>query len=333
MKERAMTMLERRALLARLVAVPVALGGSAARAQSADAWPTRPVRLLVGFAPGGSSDIVARLIAQHLSVSLGQPFVVENRAGAGGLIAAEAVAKAAPDGYTLVLLPSGHASQAAMLSKLPFHPVDDFAWVCTATVYPMFLAVADASPIRSLSDLLQRAKANPGKFSYSSVGIGTAHHLIGEWINAEAGVEITHVPYKGGTAPLTDVLSGQVDVMIDTATTALPYLKSGRLRALAVTSTQGKKLLPGVPAASETLPNVQYESWLGIAAPSKTPGNLVLALNREITRLLGDPAVSQRLAELGGEATPSSPEAFRDRVQNDIAKFRQIVATRRITPE
>jgi tripartite-type tricarboxylate transporter receptor subunit TctC len=326
---------QRRALLAGLLATPLALGALTAQvqAQPADTWPTRPVRLLVGFAPGGSSDIVARLIAQHMSAALGQPFVVENRPGAGGMIAAEAVAKAAPDGYTLVLLPSGHASQAAMLAKLPFHPIDDFAWISTATVYPMFFAVADASPIRSFEDLIARAKANPGKISYSSVGIGTAHHLLGEWINAEAGVELTHVPYKGGTAPLTDVLSGQVDVMIETATTALPHLKSGRLRALAVTSTPGRKLLPGVRAASETLANMQYESWLGIAAPAKTPPGLVATLNREVTRVLVKPDVVQRLAELGGEATPSSPEAFRERVTSDIAKFRQIVATRRITPE
>ena len=332
-----MTTLERRALLARLLAAPLAaplgLGGLTARAQAPDAWPTRPVRLLVGFAPGGSSDIVARLLAQHMSTALGQPVVVENRPGAGGMIAAEAVAKAAPDGYTLALLPSGHASQAAMLAKLPFHPVDDFAWISTATVYPMFLAVADASPIRSFEDLIARAKADPGKLSYSSVGIGTAHHLIGEWINAQAGVELTHVPYKGGTQPLTDVLSGQIDLMIETATSALPYLKSGRLRALAVTSTDGKSLLPGVPAASETVPNLQYESWLGIAAPSRTPPALVATLNREVTRALGKPDVVQRLAELGGGATPSSPEAFRDRVANDIAKFRQIVATRGIKPE
>jgi tripartite-type tricarboxylate transporter receptor subunit TctC len=268
-----------------------------------------------------------------MSQSLGQPFVVENRPGAGGMIAAEAVAKAAPDGYTLVLLPSGHASQAAMLARQPFHPIDDFAWISTATVYPMFLAVADASPIRSFEDLISRAKASPGKISYSSVGIGTAHHLLGEWINAEAGVELTHVPYKGGTAPLTDVLSGQVDVMIETATTAIPHLKSGRLRALAVTSTPGKKLIPGVPAASEILPTLQYESWLGIAAPAKTPGSLVANLNREVRRVLGKPEVVQRLAELGGEASPSSPEEFRDRVRNDVEKFRQIVATRRITPE
>jgi tripartite-type tricarboxylate transporter receptor subunit TctC len=309
-----MTLLERRALLARLLTAPIA----------------------APFALGclnGRSDIVARLIAQHMSTALGQAFVVENRPGAGGMIAAEAVAKAAPDGYTLGLLPSGHASQAAMLSKLPFHPVDDFAWISTATVYPMFLAVADGSPIRSFEDLIARAKASPGKLSYSSVGIGTAHHLIGEWINAQAGVELTHVPYKGGTQPLTDVLSGQIDLMIETATSALPHLKSGRLRALAVTSTAGKSLLPGVPAASEILPNLQYESWLGIAAPAKTPVDLVATLNREVRRALDKPEVAQRLSELGGGATPSSPDAFRDRVASDIAKFRQIVASRGIKPE
>jgi tripartite-type tricarboxylate transporter receptor subunit TctC len=328
---------ERRDLLARALVLPLVLpllaSSLPAQAQPADPWPARPVRLLVGFPPGGSSDTVARLVAQHMSTSLGKPVVVENRPGAGGLIAAEAVAKAAPDGYTLVLLPSGHASQAAMLSRLPFHPVDDFAWISTTTVYPMFLAVADTSPIRSFADLLQRAKANPGKLSYSSVGIGTAHHLLGEWLNSEAGIELTHVAYKGGTAPLTDVLSGQVDVMIETATTTLPHLKTGRLRALAVTSVPGKDLLPGVPAVSEMIPDMQYESWLGIAAPPKTPPELVLQINREIRRALSQPDVGQRLADLGGKATPSTPEDFRERVQTDIAKFRKIVAARRITPE
>jgi tripartite-type tricarboxylate transporter receptor subunit TctC len=328
-----MTMTKRRVLLAGLLAASLVSTSLPVWAQAAESWPTRSIRLLVGFAPGGSSDIVARLIGQHLSTSIGQPVVVENRPGAGGMIAAEAVAKATPDGYTLVLLPSGHASQAAMLAKLPFDPIDDFAWISTATVYPMFLAVADASPIRSFSDLLARAKADPGKLTYSSVGIGTAHHLVGEWINTQAGVEITHVPYKGGTAPLTDVLSGQVDLMIETATTALPHLKSGKLRALAVTSTPGKELLPGVPAASETVPDLQYESWLGIAAPAKMPPDLVTRLNREVTQVLGRPDVAQRLAELGGKASPSSPEGFRERVAGDIAKFREIVKSRGITPQ
>ncbi len=326
---RAATLVAMRALPG-LPAVLAAPGPAAAQASS---YPSRPVRLLVGFAPGGSSDIVARLLAQHLSTSLGQPVLVENRAGGGGMIAAEAVAKAAPDGHTLILIPSGHASQAAMISRLPFDPVEDFAWIGSVTVYPMFIAVAEDSPLRSLADLISRAKAAPGKLSFASAGIGTAHHLIGEWINAEAGTTITHVPYKGGTAPLTDVMSGRVDVLIETATAVLPHLRSGKLRALAVTSTPGKALLPGVAAASETLPRLSYESWLGLAAPGGTPRDIVMRLNTELGRALSLPDVRQKLAELGGEATAGPPEAFRQRVQSDIGRFRQVVAASRIPTE
>ena len=310
-----------------------ALGLGATRsafAQTTEAWPTRPIKLLVGFAPGGSSDVVSRLMAQRLAPVLGQQVVVENRPRAGGLIAAEAVARAQPDGYTWALLPSGHASQAAMLKKMPMHPIDDFAWISTITVYPMFYCVANESPIRTLRDLIDRAKTNPGKLSFSSLGIGAAHHLLGEWINAEAGIDLAHVPYKGSPAAFADVAAGRVDLMVETATAALPLIRSGKVRALAVTSTEGKSLVPGVPAASETIPGLEYESWLGIVTTPKTPPPVIDRINRAIREALADPDIVKRLEDLGGRPGPSSPGQFSTRVQRDIDSFRKIVSSRGI---
>ncbi|HWV90632.1 MAG TPA: tripartite tricarboxylate transporter substrate-binding protein, partial [Burkholderiales bacterium] len=210
---------------------------STANAQS---YPDRPVRLIVGFPPGGSSDTVARVVGQSLSPLLGQPVVVENKPGAGGVIGSDLVAKAAPDGYTLLLATAGHSTAAAMMAKLPFDAVRDFAWITTVTTYPFVIATAAESPIRSLEDMVARAKAAPGKLSYSSAGVGTSHHLLGEWLAAEAGIEMLHVPFKGGTSPVTEVVAGRVDVMFETMTLVLPHIKSGRLRALAVTSPEPK---------------------------------------------------------------------------------------------
>ncbi|RPH44285.1 MAG: tripartite tricarboxylate transporter substrate binding protein [Burkholderiales bacterium] len=302
------------------------------RAQG-EPWPSRPIRILVGFAPGGSSDVVARLLAQRIQPLLGQPVVVENRVGAGGLVAAEAVARGPADGYTWLLLPSGHASQAAMLKRMPFDPLDGLAFVSTLTSYPMFVAVAPDSPIRTLRDLVDRARAAPGKVSFTSVGVGTAHHLIGEWIAAETGTELVHVPYKGSAAAFTDVAGGRVEVMVETATAALPFLRSGKLRAIAVTSEGGRALVPGVASAAETIPGLEYESWLGVAMAPGTPAPIVERVSQAVRTVLAQPETMQRLEDLGGRASPSSPDAFRARVQQDIARFRRVVATRNIPQE
>lgn len=305
--------------------------GLPARAQGVSGdWPNRPIKLMVGFAPGGSSDVVSRLMAQRLTPILNQQIVVENRPGAGGLIAAEAVARAQPDGYTWLLLPSGHSSQAAMLKKMPIHPLDDFAWVSTVTVYPMFYCVAADSPIKSLPDLIARARANPGKLSFSSLGIGAAHHLLGEWLNAEAKIDLAHVPYKGSPAAFADIVAGRVDLMVETATAALPWIRGGKLRALAVTSKEGVSLVPGVPAASDVIAGLEYESWLGIITTPGTPPPIVERLNRAIREALADPEIVRRLEDLGGRPGPSSPADFRARAARDIEKFRAIVSSRGI---
>ena len=315
------------------VAVLGLAGLAPAFAQTDSDYPRKPIRLLLGFPPGGGSDIVARLVAQPLGALLGQNVVVDNKPGAGGNIAAEMAAKAAPDGYTLILLPSGHASGAAMKKSLPFHPVKDFAWVSTVTTYPLALAVAPGSQMKSFADLLQRAKAEPGKYTYSSSGVGTAPHLIGEWIVSEAGVNITHVPFRGGTGPMTELLAGRVDVMLDTMTLVAALLKDQRVRALAVTSPAGASTLPGVPAVADVLPAVVFESWLGIAAPAGTPPVIVDKLNKALRTVLDQPEISQKLTGLGGSPRASSPAEFQTRVERDIDSLRKVIARRGIELE
>jgi len=296
----------------------------------AQTYPDRPVRLIVGFPPGGSSDTVARVVAQSLSPLLGQPVVVENRPGAGGVIGSDLVAKAAPDGHTLLLATAGHSTAAAMMAKLPFDAVRDFAWITTVTTYPFVIATAADSPIKSLPDLIARAKAAPGKLSYSSAGVGTSHHLLGEWLTSEAGIEMLHVPFKGGTSPVTEVVAGRVDVMFETMTLVLPHIKSGRLRALAVTSPEPKDYLPDVPPVAKTVPGVVFQSWLGIAAPAGTPPAVVERLNRELRKVLDEQEVQKRLSALGGGAAPIAPDLMRAQVQTEVERWKKLVESRRI---
>jgi tripartite-type tricarboxylate transporter receptor subunit TctC len=304
--------------------------GLFAGAAGAQSYPDRPVRIVVGFPPGGSSDTVARVVAQHLSPLLRQPVVVENKPGAGGVIGSDTVAKAAPDGYTLLLATAGHSTAAAMMEKLPFDALKDFAWISTVTTYPFAIATAAESSIRTLDDLVKKAKAAPGKVSYSSAGVGTSHHLLGEWLSAEAGIEMNHIPFKGGTSPLTEVLAGRVDVMIETMTLVLPHIKSGKLRGLAVTSPEPKDYLPEVPPAAKTVPGLVFQSWLGIAAPAGTPPGVVDFLNNNLRKALAEAEVQKRLAALGGGAAPSSPEEMRRQVREEIERWKKLVASRNL---
>lgn len=318
-------------LLIRLGQILVAsLALTTVLAQAQDAWPARPIKLLVGFAPGGSSDMVARLIATPLGERLGQPVVVENRAGAGGNIAADAVAKAASDGYTLVLLPSGHSSNAAMKKNLPFDAVNDFAWISTVTTYPLTLSVRPDSPISSFKDFIDRVKNEPNRYTYTSVGVGTAMHLFGEWLMAESGGAATHVPFRGGTAPMMELLAGRVDVMIDTMTTTAPLFKDKRVRVLATTVPAGQQALPGVPAVADSFAGVVFDSWLGVATTKGTPPAVVERLNRELRAVLDQPAIKQRLIDWGGSPRASTPTEFRNRVEGEIRQLSKIVTERKI---
>ncbi len=317
----------KRALLGAAALSVVLLSAMPAGAQG---YPARPVRIIVGFAPGGSSDIVARLVGQHLSPLLGQPVIVENRPGAGGILGSDIVAKAAPDGLTLLLATAGHSTAAAIMLKLPFDAVKDFAWITTLTTYPFVIATRPESPISSLSDLVARAKAAPGRISFGTTGAGAAQHMLPEWFSAETGIEMLHVPFKGGTAVVTEVMTGRVDLIFETMTLTLPHVKSGKLRALAVTSRQSAGFLPDVPAAAQTVPAFVFQSWLGLAAPAATPAGIVDRLNRDVRRVLAEPDVQKRFAELGGNAAPSTPDELRKQVEAEIQRWQQTVETRHI---
>lgn len=320
----------KRSLIRLCQTLVAALALTTSLAQAQGAWPTRPIKLLVGFAPGGSSDMVARLIATPLGDRLGQPVVVENRAGAGGNIAAEAVAKAASDGYTLVLLPSGHSSNTAMKKNLPFDAVNDFAWISTVTTYPLTLSVRPDSQISSFKDFIARVKNEPNRYTYTSVGVGTAMHLFGEWLMAESGGVATHVPFRGGTAPMMELLAGRVDVMIDTMTTTAPLFKDNRVRVLATTAPAGQQALPGVPAVADSFAGVAFDSWLGMATTKGTPLAVVDRLNRELRAVLDQPAVKQKLIDWGGSPRASTPTEFRNRVEGEIRQLSKIVTERKI---
>lgn len=315
-----------------LIAQPIAIAALSLAALSALAqtFPDRPVKIVVGFPPGGSSDTVARIVAEKLTGSLGQPVIVENRPGAGGVSASEFVARAPKDGYTLLLATAGHSTAAAMRKQLPFDAVRDFTWISTITTYPFVIATAPTAPYHTLGDLLVAAKTAPGKITYSSAGIGTSHHLLGEWLNAEAGVDLVHIPFKGGTSPLTEVVAGRVDLMIETMTLTLPQIKGGKLKALAVTSPESVDFLPGVPPAAQTVKGLEFQSWLGLAGPAGLPAPVLERLNSDLRAALDMPDVRKRLADLGGAAAPVAPEVMRAQVEREIARWSQLVDSRKI---
>lgn len=315
----------RRALIAG--ACVAALAPFSLRAQE---YPTKVIRIVNGFAAGGSSDIVARLMAQKLSESLKQQVIVETRTGAGGMIANEYVAKAAPDGYTLIVITGGYPAQSAMLKKLPYDPVRDFAMISPLTFYPFVVSVTPASPFKSIEELIAYAKANPGKLNYATAGIGTLHHLSTELFNVMAGVEMTHVPFKGGTTAVTELMAGRVDVMFETMTLTVTQVQAGKLRPLAVTSAARVAALPGVPALAEILSGYEVSSFLGLATTAGTPPAIVDRLNREVRLALDQPDIRKRLQDLGGEARASSPEEMRQYIEREISKWKRVVDARKI---
>ena len=300
-----------------------------AQAAASQPYPSRTVRLYVGSPPGSGSDLVARLMGQKLSERLGQPVVVEQKLGAAGLLAADALAKSLPDGHTLALISGAHAANAAMRTSLPYDPVNDFAMIGTVVAYPMVMSVAPDSPIRSFPDLLERARAAPGKLTYAMTA-GTLVHLLGEWINIEAGTTIVGVPYKGSALGLSDVLAGRVDAAIETATATFGNIRSGKLRPLAISSATRHPAMPDLPTISETLPGVEMTSWLGFVGPAATPRPVVERLNGEVRAIIALPDVRQKLADLSGVPMPSSPEEMRAVVERDIARWKRVVQLKNI---
>jgi tripartite-type tricarboxylate transporter receptor subunit TctC len=293
-------------------------------------YPNRPIRFVVSFAPGSSTDIVSRLLAQKLTERMGQPIVIDIKAGAGGLIGNDFVAKSPPDGYNMVLLTGGHPSSVAMVKKLPYDPVKDFGMVSTIVTYPMVVSVAKDSPLKSLPDLIALAKSHPNQVSFSSSGVGSLHHLLGEWINIEAGIDMLHIPFKGSSQSITELLGGRVDVMVDTATFTFGQIKGGKLRALGVSSENRSPFFPEVPTIKETLPAIEFSSWLGVVVAPGTPRPIVDRLNRELRAIIGTEEIKQKFAEFGGIPLASSPEEMRDRIEREIERWKRVVEIKHI---
>jgi tripartite-type tricarboxylate transporter receptor subunit TctC len=307
-----------------------ALAVSPAIGQEAN-WPQRPLRIIIPTSPGGSPDIASRLLGEKITGRLGQSIVVESMTTGGGVAGLQLVAKSPPDGYTLAMLTGGFATQAAVLKNLQYEPLKDFAFITSVVRYPMVYSVRPDSPIKSFADLIERAKAEPGKVSYGIVGAGNVYHLLGKWIDNAAGVEMNGVPYRGTALALQDVLGGRVDVLSDAATSSIPRVLSGQVRALAVSSAEPYPLLPGVPTMAATVPGITVESWLGLAAPAATPRPIVERLNSEIRRALDLPEVKTWAEQSGVLPAPSTPEQFRSRVENDVRQWTEIVVRNNIS--
>jgi len=303
--------------------------GAALPARAQSDWPQRSLRILIGTTPGGSPDIIGRMLADKMTGPLGQSITVENNTGGGGGIAAGIVSNAPPDGHTMTLLTAGFASGAAV-GKFKFDGDNTFGFVTMVCSYPFVYLVPKDSPIKSFADMLARAKANPGKLSYVITSLGAVYHLIGIWVGMKAGVDMVPVSYRGSSAAVADVLAGRVDVMLEPATSAFARIHSGQFRVLAVTSPARYPLMPDAPTVAETLPGVQYMSWLGMATAPRTPRPIVDRLNKEIHRALALPDVQQKLMEAGNIGTPTTPEAMRKQIEDEIAHWKQLVEVNNI---
>lgn len=296
------------------------------RAASAQAYPARPVHVIVGQAAGSSSDITARLIAQALSERLGQQFVLDVRPGATGNIATEAVVRSVPDGYTLLLINSQNTINAALYAKLNFDFARDIAPIALVDRVPLVMEVNPSFPAKTVPDFIAYAKAHPGQVNMASAGIGGPQHVAGELFEYMAGVNLVHVPYRGSTPALVDLMAGQVQVMFDVTPSSLPHIRAGRLRPLAVTTPERINILPGVPAMAKFLPGYQAFGWIGFGAPKNTPKTIIDTLNKQINAATADPQIRARLHDLGGEVVPPSmPEDVSKFIAADTAKWVKVV--------
>ena len=296
-----------------------------ARIAWAQANPTRPVRLIVPFAPGGVSDITARLIGQWLSERLGQQFVIDNRPGGGGNIGTETVVRASPDGYTLLLVGGLNAVNATFYDKLNYNFIRDIAPVASIIRTPFAMVVNPTVPAKTVPEFIAYAKTSPGKINYASAGTGTASHLTGELFKMMAGVDMVHVPYRGGGPAFNDLLAGQVQVMFPTTVSSIGYIRAGTLRALAVTAATRSEVLPGIPTVGEFLPGYEASQWYGVGVPKSTPAEIVDTLNKKINAALADPNMKARFADLGGTVLAGSPADFGKLIAEETAKWGKVV--------
>lgn len=320
-----------RRLASWLAVFGLALFATQAQAQT---YPQRPVTLVVGFAAGGSTDLIARLVAQRLGDAMGQQFLVENRPGGGGRVAYQGITRAPADGYTLVLATIGMSIHQGLYPDLPYDAVKSFTHIAPVAETPNILVVNPAFPAQNVRELIDIEKKEPGKVTFASSGIGTSLHLTGELFNLMAGVKMTHIPYKGSGPALQDLLGGQVPVMFDNLTTSLPHVQSGKLRALAVTSSTRVPSLPDIPTLAEAgVPGFDSTAWYGLMGPAGLPEPIVKRLNAELAKIMSDPEVKKRLAELGTFPLHSSPADFTKFIAKDVEKWKGVVKAAGVKPE
>lgn len=299
----------------------------------AQTYPTRPVRIMVGFPPGGPADILARLMGQRLSERLGQSFIVENRAGAGGQIATEAVIRAPADGHTLLLVVPGNGIANALNDKLNFNFIQDTAPVAGISNGPLLMEVSSATPVHTVPEFIAYAKARPGKVNFASPGIGSTIQLCGELFKIMTGVDMVHVPYRGNAPAIIDLIAGQVQVLFADAPSSIAHVRAGKLRALAVTTAERSEILPGVPTVSEFLPGFEASNWFGVVAPKNTPPEIIEKLNREINAALAEPDIKARLADLGVAPLAGSPADFGKFIAAEAEKWTKVIRAANIKIE
>lgn len=296
-------------------------------------YPAKPVRIIVPNAPSGLADVSARIVAAKLSESLGQQFVVDNRVGAGSTIGTATAAKAAPDGYTLLVVFDSHASNPHLFKNLDYNTLTDFAPVVQIARGTMVLVVNPSVPAKSARDLVQLAKSRPGAINFASVGPGSPARLLMEWLKLETGINVTNVPYKGAGNAIIDLISGQVDAMFLTPSSVTGHIKSGRLRAIAVTSEKGVAMFPGVAAMSDTVPNFRAETWSGMLVPAKVSADIIARLNAECVKLLAQPDVKSRFSDLSLETAPGTPAQFGQWIRVESERWGRVIRVQRITLE
>src|SRR6266850_4818516 len=297
-----------------------------APAQAQDAYPSRPVRLILPFPPGGGTDILGRLVAERLAARLGQPVVTDNRGGAGGNVGAEAAARAAPDGYTLLFAATTLAISPSLYAKLNYDPFRDFAPISLVATVPNVMITHPSVPARTLQEFIALAKAKPGEMNFGSGGNGTSNHLGGELFNMVAGVKLVHIPYKGVNLAMNDAMAGNVQLVLIGITAAAPQIKAGKLRALAVLAPQRSAALPDVPTAAEAgLPGFDVTTWYGLLAPGGTPRQVIARLNVELVRTMNEPDLKERLAGMAAEPRTSTPEEFAAYIREEAARWGEVV--------
>jgi tripartite-type tricarboxylate transporter receptor subunit TctC len=315
-----------------LAAATAAVLINAAGRAAAQTYPTRPIRFVVPFAAGGGVDLTARIVAQKMSEGLGQPILIENRTGAGGIVGADVVAKSPPDGYTFLVTTSGHTILPSLSKTLPWDPVKDFSPVSKVVSYPLLLVVNPSVPVNSAADLIALAKEKPGTLNYGTGGVGTPPQLAMELLKSMAGINVVHVPYQGNGPATVAVMRGEIQIILDTMIGPLAAVRAGKLHALAVTSRERSPLLPEIPTLNEAaLPGYVFEGWTGMFAPASTPSDLIDRVNAELARALAVLEIKQRLIELGYVPAADTPQQFAGVVSDDIAKIRKIVEQAGIT--